>query len=192
MAPEVCQVLARAFASNPGHLAAFGGNVLVQNEAFFRTALPLLKGPKFVAMAESRVLGLIHWVDSSKCQVTAAEKVRLFPQTVARLGWKATLRALSWLSTWEKHDPKQPHVHLGPIGVLPETQGQRVGSRLMMKYCEVLTETGQAGYLETDRLENVEFYRRFGFETTLELPVIGAMNYFMPRPTSVPSTADAT
>ena len=72
-------------------------------------------------------------------------------------------------------------MHLGPIGVIPEVQGQHIGSRLMTRYCEALAATGEIGYLETDRLENVAFYRRFGFETMQEVPVIGVTNYFMSR-----------
>ena len=185
MAAEVVLVLAHAFASNPLHLVAFGDNVIAKNEAFFRTVLPLWKGPKFVATDGSRILGLIHWVHSSQCQVSGAKKVRLLPPMMATLGGKATLRVLSWSSVWSKHDPKEPHVHLGPIGVIPEVQGQRVGSRLMTTYCEALAATRDAGYLETDRSENVAFYRRFGFETTQEVPVIGVTNYFMSRPVAV-------
>ena len=44
MATEASLMLARAFASNPVHLAAFGESVLAQNDAFFRTVLPLLNG----------------------------------------------------------------------------------------------------------------------------------------------------
>ena len=189
MATEASLMLARAFASNPVHLAAFGDGVLAKNEAFFRTVLPLLSGPKFVATDGSRVLGLIHWFPSSQCQVSGAKRVRLLPTMMANLGGKATLKVLSWLSTWEQHDPKEAHVHLGPIGVIPEVQGQRVGSRLMTTYCEALAATGEAGYLETDRPENVAFYRRFGFETTQEVPVIGVTNYFMFRPVVATSPA---
>ena len=182
MATEVALMLARAFASNPLHLAAFGDSVLTKNEVFFRTVLRLLKGPKFVATDGSQILGLIHWVHSSECQVSGVEKGRLLPTMVANLGVGASLRVLSWLSTWAKHDPLESHVHLGPIGVTPESQGHYIGSRLMMRYCAALGETGESGYLETDRLENVAFYRRFGFETTQEVPVIGVTNYFMSRP----------
>ncbi len=181
MASEVVLVLARAFASNPVHLAAFGDSVLGKNEAFFRTVMPLLKGTKIVATDGSRILGLIHWFPPSQCQVSGVTKFRLLPTMMANLGGRATLKVLSWLSTWEKHDPKEAHVYLGPIGVIPEAQGQRVGSRLMTTYCKALAATGEAGYLETDRPQNVAFYRRFGFETTQEVPVIGVTNYFMSR-----------
>ena len=155
--PEASRVLAHAFASNPDHLAAFGSAVLAKNEAFFRAALTVMKGPKFVASDGSRILGLIHWVPSSQCQVSGIEKLRLIPAMVAKLGTGATLRVVSWLSSWSRHDPRESHVHLGPIGVIPEAQGRRIGFRLMTRYCEALTKSAESGYLETDRQENVAF-----------------------------------
>ena len=145
MMPEASRVLARAFASNPDHLAAFGGAVLAKNEAFFRAALTVMKGPKFVATDGPRIVGLIHWVHSSQCQVSGTEKLGLIPVMLAKLGAGATLRVLSWLSTWSRHDPKESHVHLGPIGVIPEAQGQRIGFRLMARYCEALTKSAESG-----------------------------------------------
>ncbi len=57
----------------------------------------------------------------------------------------------------------------------------------MEAYCEDLDRTNDAGYLETDRAENVEFYRRYGFEIIDEATVLGVPNYFMWRkPTSKP------
>ena len=182
MTCEASRVLANAFASNPDHVAAFGTAALAKNEAFFRTVLSVLKGPKFVALDGSRILGVIHWVDSAQCQVSGIEKLRLVPVMVTQLGVGATLRVMTWLSTWSKHDPQESHMHLGPIGVLPEAQGQRIGYRLMTRYCEALTKTASTGYLETDRTENVAFYRRFGFKTVEEIPVIGVKNYLMSRP----------
>ena len=54
-------------------------------------------------------------------------------------------------------------MHLGPIGVAPEAQGQGIGTALMNRYIEHLKQERSAGYLETDRPENVEFYKKFGF-----------------------------
>ncbi len=79
-------------------------------------------------------------------------------------------------------DPAAAHVHLGPVGVLPEWQGRGVGRLLTHSYCEALDATGRAGYLETDRPSNVAFYRRFEFETVREIEVAGVINYLMERP----------
>ena len=182
MTAEASRVLAHAFASNPINVAVFGSGELAKNEAFFRIALTVMKGPKFVATDESRILGVVHWVHSSRCQPSGMEKLLLIPVMMAKLGAGATWRVLSWLSTWSRHDPQESHLHLGPIGVIPEAQGQRIGSRLMPRYCEALTKSAVSGYLETDRPENVAFYRRFGFETTAEIQVLYVKNFLMSRP----------
>ena len=38
-----------------------------------------------------------------------------------------------------------------------------------------------SGFLETDKAENVAFYRRFGFEVVREVEVIGTTTFFMAR-----------
>jgi hypothetical protein len=49
-------------------------------------------------------------------------------------------------------------------------------------YCAQLDVSRKRAWLETDRPENVTFYRRYGFETTRQASVIGVENYFMCRP----------
>ncbi len=89
------------------------------------------------------------------------------------------------MPAWAKLDPKQPHWHFGPFAVLPERQGQGIGSQLLTYFCEHVDRLGAAAYLETDKPENVRLYQRFGFEVTSEKPVLGVPNWFMwrsPRP----------
>ena len=51
---EACRVLARAFATNPLHIAAFGrARVLPRNEVFFQTGLGVMKGQKLVFRAKT-------------------------------------------------------------------------------------------------------------------------------------------
>jgi GNAT superfamily N-acetyltransferase len=178
---EASRTLARAFVTNPLHVAAFGAERLARNEAFFRTGLAAMKGSKLVALEGSQILGLIHWVPSPDCQFSGPEKLRMMPAMVAGFGLRSSLRVGSWLSAWSKHDPSEPHSHLGPIGVDPSAQGQGIGRQLLERYCAELDRTGTAGYLETDRPENVRFYGRFGFETTGEITVLGVRNYLMWR-----------
>ena len=187
MARDASGVLARAFVTNPLHIAAFGPSELAKNEAFFEIALAVMRGAKRVAMEGSQILGLIHWVRSPDCEFSGLEKLRMAPAMVKGFGVSSALRVSSWFSVWSKHDPREPHSHLGPIGVSPEVQGRHIGRRLMEAYCEDLDQTADAGYLETDRSENVEFYRRFDFDIIHEATVLGVRNYFMWRkPTSKP------
>ena len=73
-------------------------------------------------------------------------------------------------------------MHLGPIGVAPEAQGQGIGTALMNRYIEHLNQERSAGYLETDKPENVEFYKKFGFAVQRQEQLIGTMIWYMWRP----------
>jgi ribosomal protein S18 acetylase RimI-like enzyme len=181
MTAEAARMLARAFVTNPLHVAAFGAGELAKNEMFFRVGLSVMKGPTLVALDGSRILGLIHWVSAPRCQLSALEKLKVAPAMISGFGVRSALRVSAWLSAWSTHDPNHSHLHLGPIGVDPAAQGRRIGHRLMQRYCEQLDRRGEEGYLETDRAENVRFYARFGFETAAEIPVLGVPNYFMSR-----------
>lgn len=189
MTEDTARMLARAFVTNPLHVAAFGANQLARNEAFFRTGLDVMKGHKFVALSESRIVGFIHWVAAPDCQLSSSQKLKLTPAMIRGFGFRPALRVVTWLSTWSKHDPQEPHVHLGPIGVAPDVQGKRVGALLMARYREFLDQHGYVGYLETDRAENVTFYERFGFTPTTSIQVLGVPNYLMRRKPHRPSSA---
>lgn len=67
-------------------------------------------------------------------------------------------------------------------------QGRHTGQRLTECYCVDVDRAGQMGYLETDQAENVEFYRRFGFELTNEASVLGVPNFYMRRAARAGST----
>lgn len=185
MAPDMrhqaVQMLARAFVTNPLHVAAFGPGDLARNEAFFRGGLAVMKGPQYAACDGARLCGFIHWVRSPACQFSPLEKARMVPSMVAGVGLRPALSLTWWLTAWSGLDPSEPHLHLGPIGVDPRAQGRRIGARLMDRFCQELERHTLPGYLETDRPENVAFYRRSGFEVVAQREVLGVPNFFMIR-----------
>jgi ribosomal protein S18 acetylase RimI-like enzyme len=181
-AADTSRMLARAFTTNPLHVAAFGPAALTRNEAFFKGGLATFKGTKLVATSGTQIAGFIHWVSAPACQLSEFEKITILPTLVSGVGLGSAIKLGRWLTAWSKHDPAGGHVHLGPVGVSPDAQGTGVGRRLMERYCAELDRTGGTGYLETDRPENIAFYRRFGFDTVDEAPVLGVPNFFMRRP----------
>jgi len=52
----------------------------------------------------------------------------------------------------------------------------------MHRYLAHLKQEQAAGYLETDRPENVEFYKKFGFVVEHEEEIIGTPTWTMWRP----------
>ena len=180
-AVEASRLLALAFVTNPLNIAAFGTSRLDRNRAFFLAGLAVMRGPTLVATDGSAIVGLVHWVPSPHCQLSPIEKLQMMPAMIGGFGLRSAIKVGWWLSAWSAHDPKEPHVHLGPIGVAPTAQGRGVGGRLMEHYCEAVDRNGATGYLETDRPENVAFYRRFGFVTTGEVTILGVRNFLMRR-----------
>lgn len=48
-------------------------------------------------------------------------------------------------------------------------------------FCSALDDKSALGFLETDKPENVGFYKRFGFEVVKKVQVIGTTTFFMAR-----------
>jgi ribosomal protein S18 acetylase RimI-like enzyme len=175
-------VLARAFARNPIHIAAFGADRAVQcNRVFFRLGLSLFRGRRLVAMRGADVVGFVHWVESPACQLSLLQRVGLVPGMVRGFGLSSTVRVGSWLSTWSQHDCRAPHWHFGPIGVEPAAQGRGVGRLLMEPFCAALDRAAAVGFLETDEPANVAYYQKFGFTVVKEVPSLGTTTFFMNR-----------
>jgi GNAT superfamily N-acetyltransferase len=174
-------VLADAFVSNPLHVSAFGPQRVDQNRRFFRIGLRhMFIGQAFVALVDDQVCGYIHFNASPYC-LPVPEEIPIAAATLLKPLGEAIPRVVTWFAKWCRLDPDEPHVHLGPIGVAPEAQGRGVGTALMNRYIEYLEQEHRHGYLETDRPENVEFYRKFGFVVQREEQLIGTSTWYMWR-----------
>ena len=73
------------------------------------------------------------------------------------------------------------HWHVGPVGVEPGLQGRGVGAKVMRLLCDAMDHNGEVAFLETEKPENVVFYRRLGFEVTSESDLTGLHTWFMRR-----------
>jgi GNAT superfamily N-acetyltransferase len=178
---SVVPVLADAFVTNPLHISVFGPERIDQNRLFFRIGLDhMFTGHAFVALLDGKVQGYVHFNTLPRCLPPPGQMQAIAGTLLKPLG-DAVPRVMEWFSTWCRLDPKQPHVHLGPIGVAPEAQGKGIGKALMNRYIDHLKQEQAAGYLETDRPENVEFYKKFGFVVRREEQLIGTPTWYMWR-----------
>jgi GNAT superfamily N-acetyltransferase len=175
-------VLSNAFVTNPLHISAFGPQRIDQNRLFFRIGLRhMFIGEAFVALKDKQVRGYVHFNASPHC-LPAPEEIPIAATTLLKPLGEAIPQVIKWFARWCHLDPEEPHVHLGPIGVAPEAQGEGIGSALMNRYIEHLKGQRAAGYLETDRPQNVEFYKKFGFIVRHEEQLIGTTTWYMWRP----------
>ena len=179
---ETADMLARAYMTNPLHVATFGEHEEWRNQAFFRRLLRTMRGPTVIAFDGNRIVGAVHWSRSSDCQMRTSEKMLLLPFMLRAFGLRTSIRLASWFGLWARHDPVDAvHLHLGPMGVDPDARGIRIGGRLMERFCAEVDRTKTAGYAETDRQNNIAFYQHFGFEVMKEIEVMGMRNWLMWR-----------
>jgi len=52
-------------------------------------------------------------------------------------------------------------------------QGEGIGGAMLSTFCERMDQEHALSYLETDKLENVSFYEKFGFGVIEEAHVLG-------------------
>jgi ribosomal protein S18 acetylase RimI-like enzyme len=184
--PAAVGIIARGMRDNPLHISALGNDADLRTNrltGMFTVALPLLltKGAVLGAFDGDTLVGIAGMIAPGRCQPTFGEKLTLTPRIVPAVGAGVAARVLRWLDAWEKHDPQQPHWHLGPVAVDAHLQRTGIGTLLMNEYCSRLDATHDVGYLETDKASNVTFYEKFGFETTASALVLDTPNWFMMR-----------
>lgn len=181
---EVIELLARAYYTNPIHVAAFGGSgekELQLNRGLFHMGTEFVfRGEWYVALDGSRAVGVLHMARFSRCRLSDDQRAAIGPR-LADLPAEAAPRIAEWLGDWEKRDPDTDHWHLGPIAVSPEFQKRGIGRLLLQHFCAKVDESGVQAYLETDHPENVGFYEKSGFSVTNQAVVLGVPNWFMTR-----------
>ena len=183
---EALAVVVRGMRDNPLHVAVFGEDPEIRARQVRR-----LLGGAFAVMglqrhmlaarsADGAIVGVVGMLPPSEDRPTIAQQLRLLPRLLST-GPRAAVRAASWMGTWAKHDPEEPHWHVGPVAVDAHLQGKGVGSRLMRVLCAKMDAAHENAYLETDKPINVRFYQRFGFEVVGEQDVLDVPNWFMLR-----------
>jgi ribosomal protein S18 acetylase RimI-like enzyme len=182
----VVSVLARAFQDNPLNRAVFQSTDPKRcrraNIHGMRALLPVANERGLVEVIRSAgdIVGGLVSTPPHNYPLPA-------PPIVSRLrcllgqGWSVSVR---WAQAFEALDsahPPEPHWYLSTLGVDPGRQGEGFGSELLRDWLENADRDGAPAFLESDTLENVEFYSRAGFETIGELDILGARIWQMWR-----------
>ncbi len=180
---DAALVLARGMRDNPNQIAAYGPDPEVRYrglELCFLRLLPLMPHRPWIGLQGGTVVAVWGTAMPGACRLRWHQRLRMVPAMLP-CGFPTTRRLLTWFGDWESRDPADEHWHLGPVAVDKPLQGRGLGSRMMAAWCDMLDEHGAAAYLETDKPENVRFYRKFGFEEVAEATVLGVQNWFMWR-----------
>lgn len=174
---ESATVLSIAMLKNPLHLVVFQGEgepERIQIEQMFVDLFTGLPEIVYVAKQHEKIIGVMRM---KSCRGRKDLNEPEGPRDLEKITWRKHL----WHTEWERHEPLNQHWHLGPIGVLPEYQGQGIGSLLMQRFCKEVDICQASAYLETDLDRNVVFYEKFGFRIINTSLIFDVDNRYMLR-----------
>ncbi len=103
----------------------------------------------------------------------------------SRLYLRTDLVCTGWSVEGLDHHIHEKHWYLFVLGVAPHHQGQRLGGRLVSKMSEKADLNAMPCYLETDRPENINFYKSQGYQLIGEefIPSLDNLKiWYMMRP----------
>jgi GNAT superfamily N-acetyltransferase len=139
---------------------------------------------------DGRLVGVAAWVPPGAYPLPAAKQARQMAGTFRAMMLRppALLVGLRYLLAIEKAHPKDPLWYLLLLVVDPSVQRGGIGSRLQQEGLEDSDRDGLDCYLETQKAENLPYYRRSGYEVDSELrPVAGGPPLWtMRRPCRAP------
>lgn len=189
-AEAAVHVLARAFRDNPLNRAVIGNGAAHRervNAAGLRPQLPAVIGSGCALTAHGPSAGrselrgvLLATPPGAHALEPPSWPVRL--RALVGQGWRVSRRWGEVQDHLFHHRPLTPHWYLTLLGVDPACRRRGVGAVLLAAFLAEVEAGGAPVWLETDRVENVAFYRRAGFRGAGELRIFGVPVWLMQRP----------
>jgi ribosomal protein S18 acetylase RimI-like enzyme len=177
-------VAGRALSDNPTFRWVSGDEPVARVATALEVFVAFVEGmtsPQLGAFLGRHVVGIAGCAPPDTCVGhVAPPEWRTPPAEIGPPGDES--RALFVWSLYASHDLDERHWHVGPVSVEPALQGQGIGGALLRPLCERLDTTGEVAWLETDKPDNVAFYRRHGFDVSEEIVTHGFTTWFMRRP----------
>lgn len=127
-------------------------------------------GKVWVAINDDKVIGASVWLPPRKYPLTPKrERAALLPiMRLAPIAPFALSRALKYQNGVARRHLRDEHWYLANLGVEPSHQGRGIGGLLLQPGITSAKEVGMPCYLETEKIRNLPFYGRYGFEVTEE------------------------
>lgn len=175
-------VAGRALSTSPTSLWVYGDAPVPRVRASLDLFVGFVSGQHapIGALLGEHIVGVCGVAPPGGCiGAIAPENLRTPPATVGDAG-DPTRGQYVW-SLYCGRDLDERHWHLGPVSVEPGLQGAGIGALMLRAFAEQMDADGEVAWLETDKPENVVFYRRTGFEVADEVDKHGFTTWWMRR-----------
>lgn len=175
-------VAARALSTSPTSVWVYGDELINRVRSSLDLFVPFVTGmtEPIGALLGDHVVGVCGSAPPGACiGAIAPAELRTPPPQVGDAG-DSTRGRYVW-SIYCARDLEERHWHLGPVAVEPGLQGAGIGGLMLRAYSDQLDDAGEVGWLETDKPENIVFYRRAGWEVAEEVTEHGLTTWWMRR-----------
>jgi ribosomal protein S18 acetylase RimI-like enzyme len=168
---SAAQVASRAFFDDPFFRFLSPNDRLRERGLmlFFRANLAHLgEGARIVTVRnnEGVIQGVAGWLPTGRYPQSIPTQLAQVPGTLRALYRRprALLNGNKYLAQMVKTHPKEPHWYLYLLVADPSVQRSGIGTTLMEQGLTHADEEGVGSYLETQKEDNLAYYRRFGYE----------------------------
>ena len=157
-------------------------------EYVFRTTLAHLgpRGQTVTARDEDRIVGVAAWLPPNCYPQPVATQLAQIPGTVRGLirRPRALREGSVYMRSAARTHSREPFWYLLLLAVEPSLQRSGVGTMLLEPTLAQVDAEGAPSHLETQKEENLTYYRRFGYDlySTLKPVPEGPALYMMWRP----------
>ena len=129
--------------------------------------------PRGGAWSTPDAAGGALWTPPGRVELSLVEQLREAASLFPGLGIGGLRRGSQMSAAMKAQHPTEPHYYLDTLSIDPPHQRRGYGSALIAPMLERADAEGMPAYLETQRRDNIPFYRRFGFEETGEIRLSG-------------------
>lgn len=172
------ELFEEAFLKDPLFNYLFGRKPQGRINKFFRFTLEYAKVKNQVIIGEKRggVIKGAACMETPQSQQrvqsfsTHLKSIKLIVQFAFQIKWPAFKKINHYMKITNERRPKKPHHYLVCIGVNPKEQGRGIGRSLLESIHEAVDKDPiSIGIgLDTENRNNVELYRKFGYQLVSE------------------------
>lgn len=166
----VLDILSKAFDSNRSvnYVIGQGKNKEQRSRKLMEYSLKVCTAFGEVWLSDNeRACALVHFPDKKKTNW----RTMLWDIELALfvIGLSRVVTIMKREASIKKNYPKEPFCYLWFIGVVPQCQGNGIGSELLKALIERFDQADRPIYLETSVEANLPWYKKAGFEVYREL-----------------------
>jgi ribosomal protein S18 acetylase RimI-like enzyme len=187
---EIAVVASRAFYTDP-FFVFLSNRAMTRSRGltlFFRANIRHWSTGRIVTVRDDtdRVVGAAAWLPTGAYPQSVTTQLAQTPGVLRALyrNPAALRKGFGYLTAIAKNHIRDPHWYLFLLVTDPELQRRGIGAMLMNEALEQIDREGVSSYLETQKEDNIAYYRRFGYELVQTLSPVdgGPPLYAMRRP----------